>query len=236
MSPDPAAVLLGALGCGAAGLLVPALVRRIPDPAPDPEHPTAPYAAVAGRPGLAIRAAALAAVAGGLVGGAVGLAWPLLYLLPLVPVAVALAVVDLHTRLLPTVVVWPTLAAVVLLGALSALLEQDPQALVRALVGTAGVGAFFYALWRIHPAGMGFGDVRLSTVVGFALAYLGYPEVLLGVYAGFLAFALPGLVVAVVRRDRGVLSAAYPFGPFLLGGALVGVVLADPVWGHLAQG
>lgn len=235
MSIDPAAVALGAAGCGAAGLLVPALVRAIPEPA-GPAPDKTPYADVAAGPRLRATAAGCSLVAGALVGAAVGLAWPLLVLLPLVPVGVALAVVDLRTRLLPTVVVWPAFLGTAVLGCLSAWLESDADAIVRAWVGAAAVFAFFYALWWIHPPGMGFGDVRLSAVLGFALAYLGWPEVLAGVYGAFLAFALPGLVLAVFRRDRGVLRAAYPFGPFLLAGALAGVVLGDPLWSGLVSG
>lgn len=253
MSVDPAAVALGVVGCGAAGLLVPALIRRVPEPepvaepdvaagagpgaGPGPEpDPKPPYAAIAAEPRLPLLAAGTSAVAGGLVGASVGLAWPLLFLLPLVPVGVALAVIDLRTRLLPTVVVWPLFGGVVLLGTVSALLSHDPAALVRGLLGAVGVFAFFYVLWWVYPAGMGFGDVRLSAVVGFALAYLGWPELLIGVYGGFLAFSVPGLVVALVRRDRRVLKVAYPFGPFLLGGALAGVVLGGTLWSHLVTG
>jgi len=248
VSSTAAAVALGVVGCGAAGLLVPALIRRVPErePHPRPDDPSGPradaeadepmptYAEVASRPRLAVLAAACSAAAGGLIGLSVGLAWPLLYLLPLVPVGVALAIIDLRTRLLPTALVWPTFGAVVVLGAASALASHDPAALVRGLLGAVGVFAFFYALWWIYPIGMGFGDVRLSAVLGFALASLGWLELLVGVYAGFLAFAVPGLVVAVVRRDRGVLRAAYPFGPFLLGGALAGVVFG--AWPHLVGG
>jgi leader peptidase (prepilin peptidase) / N-methyltransferase len=236
VSIDPAAVAIGAVGCGAAGLLVPTLIARIPEPAPDPEHPKSAYAAIAAEPTLRAVAVGTGLVAGGLVGASVGLAWPLLFLLPLVPVGIALAVVDLRTRLLPTAVVWPTFAAVAVLGCVSAGLEHDVDALVRAWLGAAGAFAFFYALWWIHPPGMGFGDVRLSAVLGFALAYLGWPEVLVGGYAAFLAFAVPGLLLAVVRRDRGVLKVAYPFGPFLLAGALAGVVLGEPLWSSLVSG
>ena len=163
MSIDPAAVALGAAACGAAGLLVPGLVRRIPEPAPEPdagfdaapEQAKTPYAAIAAERSLPGVAVGTGLVAGGLVGASVGLAWPLLFLLPLVPVGVALAVVDLRTRLLPTVVVWPAFAGVALLGCLSAALEHDGDALLRAWAGAAGVFAFFYALWWIHPAAWG---------------------------------------------------------------------------------
>jgi len=71
--------------CGSAALGVPELVARIPEPAPKAEEPgPAPrYGPVAALPGLRYRAALVAAVCGALLGGAVGLDWMLLFLLPL---------------------------------------------------------------------------------------------------------------------------------------------------------
>lgn len=236
----PAGVLLGVVLCGLAGLLVPALIARVPEPRREPDQPGQPvrptYAEVALRPGLGSRCALAAAIAGGLVGQAVRFDWPLLYLVPLVPVGVALAVVDWRTHLLPTVVVWPTLGVVVVLAGLAAVLGDDLDAWVRALLGMVAVFAFFYALWWVHPAGMGFGDVRLSAVLGFALGYLGWPELVIGIYGAFLAFSVPGLALAVVRRDRDLLRVAFPFGPFLLVGALAGIVVGGPVWSGLVAG
>jgi leader peptidase (prepilin peptidase)/N-methyltransferase len=233
----PIWLIVGAVLCGLAGRQVPTLVARIPQPELDPDLPPRPtYAEVAARPGLARRSALASALAGCLVSATVGLDWPLLYLLPLVPIGVALAVVDWHTHLLPTVVVWPTLAGVVGLAAVAAVADDDPEAFVRALLGMVAVFVFFYALWWVHPAGMGFGDVRLSAVLGFALGYLGWPELVLGIYGGFLVFSVPGLALAVVRRDRQLLRVAFPFGPFLLVGALAGIVLGGPLWSDLVAG
>lgn len=229
------AVVLGVVGCGAAGLLVPALVRRLPEPGPS-DPPKTAYAALAAEPHLARNAALVGGVAGGLVGAAVGPDWPLLVLLPLVPVGFALGFVDLRTRLLPTALIWPTYAVVVGLGTLGALLSGDGAQLLRALLASALVSAVFYALWWIHPAGMGFGDVRLSVLLGFALGTLGWGAVVVGTYAAFLVFALPVLLRALLGRDRRVLGAARPFGPFLLLGALVGVVLGEAAWSRLVGG
>lgn len=239
MTLDPTAAALGAVACGAAGLLVAPLVARIPEPADDPDadagSPKPTYAEVAAAPRLRAASVVACLVAGALVGASVGLAWPLLFLLPLVPVGVALAAVDLRTRLLPTVIVWPTFAVTLVLVLACGLLESDRDALTRAGLGAVVVYGLFFALWWIHPAGMGFGDVRLSAVLGLALGYLGWAEVVLGIYGGFLAFSVPGLLVALVRRDRQVLKDAYPFGPFLLGGAVAGIVLG-PLWSGLASG
>jgi leader peptidase (prepilin peptidase) / N-methyltransferase len=76
---------------------------------------------------------------------------------------------------------------------------------------------------------MGFGDVRLAALLGLVLGRLGVAELVVGVYAGFLVFGLPGLLLALVRRDRALLRAAYPFGPFMVVGALIGVLTGPAV-------
>lgn len=206
--------VLAALGCGVAALGVPAVLGRLPGQPGD----------VGRRPGLRWRAVLLSAVAGGSIGAAIGVGPTLLFLLPLVPLGVALGLVDAHTHLLPTRLVWPGLAVTAVLAAVAALVGADAAAYQRAVVAALVVWAVFHALWWVHPDGMGYGDVRLSTLLGFALGYLGWAEVVLGVYGAFVVFALASVARAVVRRDRGVLREALPFGPFLLVGSLAAVV------------
>jgi leader peptidase (prepilin peptidase)/N-methyltransferase len=82
---------------------------------------------------------------------------------------------------------------------------------------------------------MGFGDVRLSALLGLTLGYAGVVPLFVGIYSAFLLFAVPGVAIAIARRDRSVLKRAYPFGPFLLVGAWVGIVageaLVEAFWG-----
>lgn len=238
MNLDVTGAVLGALVCGAAGVAVPALIARIPEPVrtdgvQDGAQAVPRYAAVAALPGLGLRSAVTAAIAGALIGGAIGLDWPLLFLLPLVPVSVALSFVDLHTHLLPTKVIWPALAGTVVLAAVAALAGDDPRAFLRAAIAGAVVFGFFHALWWCYPAGMGYGDVRLSSIVGFVLGFLGGAELLIGLYAAFGVFAVLGVARAAMRRDRSALRTPLPFGPFLLGGCVAGVVLGSTAWAHL---
>ena len=239
------AAVTGVVGL-VSGLLVPRLIARIPEPEPDdrddradeelldgadpePEEPKQPYVEVAGLPGLAWKAAVGAGLSAGLLGLALGWAWSLLVVLPLVPVSVALAVVDWRTRLLPTWVIRPGYALTVVTVLLSWLLAGDlgePWPLVRALLGGLLAGGLYYVLWWVYPRGMGFGDVRLSGILGIALGYLGWSELVVGIYGGFLLGGVVGGLLSVLRRvDR----TGYPFGPFMLLGALLGVVLGDPI-------
>lgn len=195
-------------------------------PAPDAPEPKEPYAVIARARGLRWRSSLATAVVAGLIGGRVGWDPALAFLLFLAPVGVALAVVDWRTRLLPTKVIAPSYLVVAVLVALAAWQVGDWDPLVRALWGWLVAGGTFFVLWFLYPKGMGYGDVRLSGVLGLALGYLGWAELLTGVYAGFLLGGVGGLLLSTLRIvDR----KAYPFGPFMLAGALLGVLLGPGV-------
>ena len=264
MSVDLLAVVVGALLAGLSGLGVPALIARVPEPAPsapqsEPEGETAPelepdpesesdtapepdpesetgdrpgaeeepkrlYAEIAATPGLGVRSAVIAAVCGGLLGAVTGLDWSLLWLVPLTPVGVALSVIDWHTKLLPRVIVVPATLVTILLVLAVGFATDEREAVVRALVAMLVARSFFWVLWFVRSAGMGFGDVRLSAVIGLVLGWAGWDELALGVWSSFVLFAVPALVVIVARRDRTLLKRSFPFGPFMVVGALVGLV------------
>lgn len=229
-----AAVVAATLG----GALVPRLVARIPEPDPQPgqtsdEPPKEPYAVIAALPGLAWRTALASAVAVGLVGWALGADWALLFLVPLVPVSVALAVVDWRTRLLPTRVIAPSYVVLVVLVLGCWLVTRDTDDLLRAGYGWALAGGLYFVLWFIHPRGLGYGDVRLSGLLGIALGYLGWGPLLVGVYAGFLLGGVGGGLLSLLKL---VERRAVPFGPFMLVGALLGVLTGPALWVRLVTG
>jgi leader peptidase (prepilin peptidase)/N-methyltransferase len=190
------------------------------------EEPKERYDAIAALPGLAWKSALASAVTSGLVGAQIGWHPILLVWAYLVPVGVALAVVDWRTRLLPTRVIAPSYAVVALLTLVAAAVSGDWDSLVRAGWGWLVAGGTFFVLWFIYPRGMGYGDVRLAGLLGIALGYLGWGQLLTGVYAGFLIGGVGGLLLSLLRIvDR----KAYPFGPFMLVGAVVGVLLGPGV-------
>lgn len=245
MNDTVLAALVAAVLAGLGGLLVPRLVARIPEPAPKPEAtaddeqrdepPKMPYAAIAARPRLGLRSALVSALSGALVGAVTGLDWSLLWLVPLVPVAVALSVIDWHTKLLPRVIVIPATLAAIVVMAVVGLATDQREALVRAVVAMVAARSFFWVLWFVRSAGMGFGDVRLAAPVGLVLGWAGWNQLALGLWVGFVSFALPAVGLAIARRDRAMLKKSFPFGPFMVLGALVGLVwgtaLAGRIWG-----
>jgi leader peptidase (prepilin peptidase)/N-methyltransferase len=69
---------------------------------------------------------------------------------------------------------------------------------------------------------MGFGDVKLSGVLGLYLGWLGWGVWAVGLFLGFLFGGLFG--VALIALRRGGRKTAVPFGPFMLLGVLVAVL------------
>ncbi len=255
------AVVLATVLAGLGGFLVPALIGRIPpyvplDPPGEsgeessaepsevdatvdatssvvPEDPPEPFPDIARLPGLGWKSAVAAAVAGAIVGIAVGWTWALVLWVPLVPVSVALAVVDWRTRLLPTFVIRPMYGVLVVLVLLGWAVTGDSDAVVRSALGWLVAGGLYGLLWLIYPRGLGFGDVRLAGVLGIALGWVGWGAVLVGVYAGFLLGGVLGGLLSVLRI---VERKGFPFGPFMLLGALVGLLWGESLWSALVSG
>ena len=206
---------------------------RVAGPGKEPaDEPKELYIAIADTPGLLWRCVLAGAIAGGLIGLAVGWDWSLLFLLPLVPISLALTVIDWRTRLLPTWLIARTYVGLIVLVLVCSLITQDWQDLVRAAIGWAGAGLLFFVLWYIHPRGLGYGDVRLSGIIGIALGYVGTPELVVGVYAGFLLGGVGGGLLSLLRI---VHRKGFPFGPFMFVGAIVGLLAGSWLSG-LASG
>ena len=86
----------------------------------------------------------------------------------------------------------------------------------------------FFVLHLVSPRGMGFGDVKLSFVLGLSLGWLGWGEMV----------ARPVPRVPLRRGDRppahrhqaaGPESGRCPFGPFLAAGAITAILVGTAI-------
>lgn len=229
-------VLGGALWGAIAGLFVPRAVYRLSvapgeawrDSCPD-GHPLGGWLGLA-RCGDGTRygprttsvttATALVCAA---IAAATGARPELAVWLLLAPVGVLLAVVDFGVHRLPDVLTLPLAVAALVLLAGAALLPEHAGSWIHALYGALGLGGAYFVLFLISPNGMGFGDVKLALGLGAVLGWYGWGAVLLGTFAGFLLAALYGAGLVIARRAGR--KTAIPFGPFLIGGAFVGLLM-----------
>ncbi len=75
---------------------------------------------------------------------------------------------------------------------------------------------FFFFFVITKGRGMGFGDVKLSFVLGFLL---GAPSIVVALYIAFLTGALVSIILVIWRKMR-FYGSTIPFGPFLILGAI----------------
>lgn len=218
---------------GGLGGVVPTLIARLPEPvehdAPPAEGPKEQYAVLARRRWLPVITVLGSVAIMLLTGPRLGedrLGWAMAVL---APVLVLLAVVDGRTRLLPRVVVLPATVVLLLLVVLEWVVDRDTAVLVRAVAAMLVARSFFWVLWFVRRAGMGFGDVRLAALIGLVLGRVGWTQWLVGLYGGLLLFGVFGITLMLVRRDRNTLRRAYPFGPFMIAGAVLGILLGGSV-------
>ncbi|PYY41531.1 A24 family peptidase [Curtobacterium sp. MCPF17_046] len=161
-------------------------------------------------------------------GAAVGRVAVLSALLYLMAASVALALIDLDTHRLPNAIVLQAYAVLAVLLSGASVLTGDWGALVRAVVGLAGLGGVYLVLALAVPGGMGLGDVKLAGVLGFVLAYLGWGPLAVGASAAFLlggTFSIVLLLSGRAGRRSGI-----PFGPWMLAGAWTGIFLGPTIW------
>jgi leader peptidase (prepilin peptidase)/N-methyltransferase len=218
---------VGVAFCGpAAYLLGPWLMRRIPEPLLEEGETKVPYADLAGQR-AAYWCGGLAAASGGLLGWMLGTSAVLAAWLLLAVVGAVLGYIDARTRFLPSAIIWPSYGVIglALLGA--AAVSGEWGSLRRAVIAGAIGFAVFYVLWFVFPRGVGFGDVRLSGVLGLALGWLGWAQFVSGLYGGFFLGAIVG--IALIAAKVMTRKQMVPFGPFMLVGALAGVLLGAPL-------
>ncbi|MEX5301820.1 A24 family peptidase [Kocuria sabuli] len=207
-------VLVMCLVGGMIGSFLPRVVVRYSPVVDEPMPPPS-------RPLLVAATAALFA----LMAVFLGLSWELPAYLFFAAVAVVLTVIDLRHHLLPNAVVGPALGIGLVLLIVASADEGTWGALLRAVLGALVLFVLYLVLALISPAGLGMGDVKLAAVLGLFLGYQGWGALFVGAVLASVIGAVVGL--AVLASRRGGLRSDVPFGPSLLAGALLAVVVGE---------
>lgn len=138
-------------------------------------------------------------------------------------VGIRLGVVDIRSHLLPNRIILPSYPAAAVLLGVAAIAAGDFSRLLSMAGGAVVLWVAYFALRFIHPAGMGFGDVKLAGLLGLYLGFISWGHLLWGTFTAFLLGGLWGVVLLASRR--GTLKSAIPFGPFMIAGAAAAMAL-----------
>jgi leader peptidase (prepilin peptidase) / N-methyltransferase len=150
-----------------------------------------------------------------------GLSWRTPAFCILMAGLVGLSWIDLHTQRLPRQITYWTAGIGAPLLVVAALVEHEPKRLWMALLGAAIALAIMALIYAASRGGMGDGDVRLAPLLGMYLGYLNPGLAAVGLFFGFVAGAVVGVFVIVLRHgDR---RTKVPFGPFMALGTVLAV-------------
>ena len=156
-----------------------------------------------------------------------------LFYLPLLVLALPLTLIDYEHFLLPNRLIYPLLIAGVLANGFNALLPPAQQVLPvwSGLAGGAFAGCVFYIIAAVFQRllgkeGMGGGDIKLVAALGL---FAGISNTMVAIFlASLLGILLQGSLILSGRRDK---SRYFPFGPYLIIGALIAIL-----WGERMMG
>ncbi len=129
----------------------------------------------------------------------------------------AIFVYDLKHQIIPNEIIYTLLVlGLVFVGVNTALLGHY-QYLIDHLLSGLVAGGFFYILAMISGGKwMGGGDIKLVAFMGLVL---GWPGIIVALYAGFILGAVFGAISLVSGQKK--LGSKIPFGPFLVTGTFI---------------
>ncbi|MFI9642645.1 prepilin peptidase [Micromonospora sp. NPDC051925] len=207
-------------GCDGCGAPI-GLDRPLPALGPTARCPdcrarvgAAPFAVEA----LLVVAVAVLMLVDGAVAERAALAWWLGCAIPLV-------LVDLAVHRLPDRLTWPAAAGTWALLGIAALAGAGAGPWLRAVaVGSALGLAFATTTLLFGRRGFGLGDAKLALGVGALLGWQGWGVAATGLVLTFLLSAL--VSVALLASRRVGWSSHLPFGPFLVAGTCLALLLS----------
>jgi len=185
-----------------------------------------------------------------------GAEWVVIPPLVLVVAIVALSVIDLYVYRLPDLITFPAIAVSAVVIVVAALAIDRPVAIGRSLLGALAYFTLLFIAHLVSPRGMGFGDVKLSLLLGLHIGfvsgstYVGWMPVVRLVFISLLIGSALGVtggfIVGLARKSKAsvladpeavdgqpsrLLAQSIPFGPALAAGAVISVLFSGVLLG-----
>jgi len=157
-----------------------------------------------------------------------------IYYLIIVSSMVVVFFADLKYGIIPDKIIVSTVfvsLAYIIISTFYPLVSNVPLSILNHLLSAVGSFVFFLLIFLITKGkGMGFGDVKLSFLLGLIL---GFPGVALALYIAFLTGGVVGFILILWKKKS--MKFAVPFGPFLVLGALISLFFQDQIITRIMQ-
>ena len=145
-----------------------------------------------------------------------GISVELIYLLIVLFFLILIFVYDLKHYIIPDFANFSLIGLSFVYLLYTFFIESDLQILLYGVYSALGAFLFFFSLFYFTKGkGMGFGDVKYVVFMGL---FLGFPEIVVGLFISFLLGAIIGLILIAVKKKK--IKSQVPFAPFLIIGTL----------------
>ena len=139
------------------------------------------------------------------------------YLLLTTSFLIIIFVYDLKHYIIPDKVIFPAILTSFLF------LFTTNSLLLNTVLSAFGASFFFLLIYLISQGQwMGFGDVKLSFLMGL---HLGFPNILVALFSAFFTGAIIGLIL--IAQNKKTLKSMVPFGPFLVFGTFLAMFYGE---------
>ena len=139
------------------------------------------------------------------------------YLLLTTSFLIIIFVYDLKHYIIPDKVIFPAILTSFLF------LFTTNSLLLNTVLSAFGASFFFLLIYLISQGQwMGFGDVKLSFLMGL---HLGFPNILVALFSAFFTGAIIGLIL--IAQNKKTLKSIVPFGPFLVFGTFLAMFYGE---------
>ncbi len=139
------------------------------------------------------------------------------YLLLTTSFLIIIFVYDLKHYIIPDKVIFPAILTSFLF------LFATNSLLLNTVLSAFGASFFFLLIYLISQGQwMGFGDVKLSFLMGL---HLGFPNILVALFLAFFTGAIIGLIL--IAQNKKTLKSMVPFGPFLFFGTFLAMFYGE---------
>ncbi len=155
----------------------------------------------------------------------VGLSIELFFLLIALFFLILIFVYDLKHYIIPDFANFSLIGISFFYLFLLSFLEKNYNILLYGFLSALFSFIFFFLLFYFTKGkGMGFGDVKFVIFMGL---FLGFPNIIVGLFISFLLGAIIGLVLILIKRKK--IKSQVPFAPFLIVGTLIAYFYGEKI-------
>jgi prepilin signal peptidase PulO-like enzyme (type II secretory pathway) len=134
-------------------------------------------------------------------------------------------VYDLKHYIIPDLVIFPTIGLTIIYNIVSYFVFGVSYSILSTVYSALGVAGFFLVIFLVSKGEcIGFGDVKFGFFMGL---FLGFPNILVGLFFSFFSGAIIGLGLILSGRKK--LKSQVPFGPFLITGTFIAFLLGEQI-------